>query len=102
MTLTELQKEEIELKSKLSENKKQQNNLIRTEFIEKWGGANIGDTVEFLDGKEVVQGVISKIDVGYFCYYFVFLFKNNGTTGKRERCIYRPETMIIKKKADKQ
>ena len=89
MTLEELEQEEKELNMLLKENIKKQEK-IHTDIFIKANGVNVGDTVTFLDGRELKKGVISKIEVMHkpFLYYWVRLFSLNNKLGKREIRIY--------------
>lgn len=93
MSLDELKEDEARIRKELAENIRQQNLLKEILLIEKYG-INVGDTVQYQDGKKVVKGVISKVKTSYsLAYYFVGLFNSNGQVGKRETQILNPKKL---------
>lgn len=89
MNLEQLKQEEEILLNLLSENRSNQKELNRIEYVKQWG-VDIGDTVEWLDGKITRTGVISKIEYSGVKpnYYWALLFNSNGKVGKREMRIW--------------
>ena len=89
MNLEQLKQEEENLLNLLSENRSKQKELNRIEYVKKWG-VDIGDTVEWLDGKTIRTGVISKIEYSGVNpnYYWASLFNSDGKVGKREMRIW--------------
>ena len=85
MNLDQLKQEEEKLLNLISENRSKQKELNRIEFVKKWG-IDIGDTVEWVDGKTIRTGVISKIEYSGVnpYYYWALLFNSDGKLGKRE------------------
>jgi len=84
MNIEQLKQEENKLLNLLSENRSRQKELSIKSFIEKHG-VDIGDVVEWKDGKNVIKGVVSEIECGQVKanYYKALLFNTDGKVGKR-------------------
>jgi hypothetical protein len=89
MNLEQLKQQEKELQELLSENRNKQRELNQLAFIEKHG-INIGDTVEWMDGKTPRKGVVIRINFSGVnpSHYTATLFNSNGKVGKRESNIW--------------
>lgn len=96
MTLQELKQEQAKLKELLSDNAKKQNAIIAKDFSEKWG-YNVGDTIEWIDGRKSYIGVIIRIEVAYsYAHYVANVFTKSGEVGKREARIWANSLETIK------
>lgn len=97
MTLEQLQLEEQKLRQLLYENREKQKELNQRAFVEK-NGIDIGDTVEWVEGKTLKTGVIHRIEFSGVNpnYYIAHLFKSNGELGKRETRIWMWDLRDIK------
>ena len=84
MNIDELKKQESELMQMLDANRASQRLLNTVEFIKKHG-FNIGDRVEWMDGKIKRVGVISGVEfMGQTVYYYnALLVNSDGNVGKR-------------------
>lgn len=102
MSLEELVQQEKEIKELLARNQERQKLLNRIAFVEKYG-VDIGDTVEWIDGKTPKKGVISKIEYSGVnpSHYIATLFNSGGKLGKRETRIwyYSLESLKLIEKA---
>lgn len=89
MNLEQLKQQEKELTNLLSENRSKQRELSKIAFIQKHG-FDVGDAVEWMDGKTPRKGVISEIEFSGTtpnCYK-AKLFNSDGKIGKREMRIW--------------
>jgi hypothetical protein len=85
MTIEQLEKEEKELSKLLNANREKQRELNKNIFISKLG-IDVGDTVEWMDGSTLRNGMISEIEFSGVkpTYYKAVLFNSNGKIGKRD------------------
>ena len=97
MNLEQLKQQEKELTELLSENRSKQRELNRITFIQK-NGFDIGDIVEWMDGKNQKKGIISEIECSGTIpnYYKAQLFNSDGKVGKREAIIWSYSLNSIK------
>lgn len=97
MNIQELIKEEQDLRNRLLKNIENQKELNLFDFVKKHG-VNIGDTIEFHNGRMKVKAVISSIEFsGCFpSYYRANLFNTNGTISKKDTRIWNSEVASIK------
>lgn len=100
MNIKELKEEEESLVNLLTANRDKQRKINIAAFVAKYG-ANIGDTVEYTQGK-TLRGVVSNIKcIGVTAnYYLVKLLNSNGKMGKIEKTIWYsslPSLKIINK-----
>lgn len=86
MELKELEQEEKRLMELLDANRKSQRVIHTQIFLSKYG-INIGDTVEFEDGREKVVGVLDRLEYSGVLvnYPMIRLFNSDGKLGKREK-----------------
>jgi hypothetical protein len=93
-SLPELQQEEKNLLALLSANRLKQKEINTEAFCKKLG-VNIGDTIQFQDGRQTLMGVFTKID--YYQYtpnrIIATLFNSDGKLGKRERIVWNAESV---------
>lgn len=103
MTIEQLKEEETELTDRLSENRNKQRELYKIDFVEKYG-ADVGDTIEWMDGKTLKRGVVHNIKFSGVkpSLYEAFLFNADGAVGKRSNRIwfYSLETIKVIEKAN--
>lgn len=92
MTLQQLQQQEQELERLISENRAKQREITKQAFVEKYG-ADVGDTIEWMDWGETKQGVLFSIRENA-CK--VKLLKKSGEVGVREAMIWPIEFQSIK------
>lgn len=98
MNLQELEKQESELTNALYENLCRQREINASAFMEKYG-IQIGDTISFMDGKEVVKGEFHKLEYygAKVNYPYVLMINSDGKVGKRERRCWWSNLGTIKK-----
>ena len=96
-TLEELKQQEKELTNLLVENRGRQRELNRIAFVQEYN-ADIGDTIEWLDGRTRRKGVIVEIEFsGVTPYYYrVQLFNADGNLGKRITRVWSPSSSQMK------
>ena len=84
MDLKELKQQEQQLLDLLSQNRSKQKKINELIFIEKHG-INIGDAVEWIDGRTKRKGIITGIDfTGTTPYYYMAtLLNSDNKLGKR-------------------
>jgi hypothetical protein len=89
MNIEQLKQEENKLVDLLIENRNKQRELNKIAFIEKHG-VNIGDTIEWMDGKTPRKGVVTEIKFSGVDanYYKALLFNADGKIGKKESRIW--------------
>ena len=97
MNLEQLKQQEKELTDLLIENRVKQRELNTIAFIQK-NGFDVGDIVEWIDGKNQKKGIISEIEcTGTIPYYYkAQLFNSDGKVGKRESRIWSYSLNSIK------
>ena len=85
MNLEQLKQQEKELTDLLIENRVKQRELNTIAFIQK-NGFDVGDIVEWMDGKNQKKGIISEIECSGTMpnHYKAKLFNSDGNVGKRE------------------
>ena len=97
MTTEELIHEEKVLLENLSKNRAEQRAINKAEYLKKHS-VNIGDTVDWMDGKPM-KVVITRVEysgVNPSCL-FATLFKSDGTLGIRETRIWWHSINSLKK-----
>ena len=93
--LKELKKEELELLSRLKENKVQQQKIHQDIFIEKYG-YKVGELVDFEERGKYLWGKISGISFEFGIEnpkYKALIAKKNGQLGMQERVIFNTKTI---------
>lgn len=97
MTKEQLIAEEKELLKQLVANRDAQREMNALEFINK-NGVNIGDTIEWMDGRNPLKGVVSKIEYSEVRpdHYMAYLLNSDGLIGKREKRIWHFDIKTIK------
>jgi hypothetical protein len=97
MNIEQLKQEENKLVDLLTENRNKQRELNKIAFIEKYG-VNIGDTIEWMDGRTPRKGVVTEIEFSGVDanYYKALLFNADGKIGKRESRIWYSSFNSIK------
>jgi len=97
-TLDELKEEEKIILKSLLDNRESQKLLLTEEFSKKHG-INIGDNVEWMDGRKLKRGVVSKIEYSGHKpnYFWAALFNADGKVGAREMRIWNFQFDSIKK-----
>lgn len=85
MELEKLKQEEKEITELLSENLDKQRELNKIAFTQKHG-VDVGDTVEWIDGKTPHKGIIAEIEFNRVTpkHFIAKLFNSDGKIGKRE------------------
>lgn len=102
MTLEELKTENTRLHELIKENVKAQQAITRVPFVQKWG-ADVGDTIEFIERNRTYKGVVKEIRYDYSHNpqaYCVALFNKSGLVGDRVKVIYSwtfPSVKVISK-----
>ena len=89
MEIDKLRQEEQDLLTLLSKNRQRQKELNKVDFVKKYG-FDIGDPVEWMDGRTKREGVISRIEFSGVMpsYYHVNLYNSDWKVGKREMRIW--------------
>lgn len=102
-TLETLAQEELRLGNLLREIRHKQKILHTAEFVEKNGGIDIGDKIEWMEGSLKYTGIVSKFDFSGVkpIYYFAKRFNKSGILGSREQRIwsYNMASVILIEKA---
>ncbi len=94
MKITELEKEERELRIRLDANVKQQKELRKEQFLASLE-VKLLDKVQFIDGMKYKKGVFTRVDCTYSTpYCMVTLFNSNGKLGKRVMRVYNLKTLV--------
>lgn len=102
MTLEELKAENTRLHELLKANVKAQQDITRVPFVQKWG-ADVGDTIEFIDLNRTYKGVVTELRYDYSHKpqaYCVSLLNKSGLPGDRVKVLYSwtlPTIKVISK-----
>lgn len=94
-SLHDLKKEEIELLSRLKENKAKQQKIHQEIFVEKYG-YKVGELVDFEERGKLLWGRISGISFDFGIEnpkYKARVAKKNGQIGMQDRVIFNTKTI---------
>ncbi len=89
MRLEELKKQEAELLRELDANRAEQRKINTSQWCKDYG-VNIGDAVEFVDGKNTISGQLSRFEYSGTTVKSAMVseFNKSGEVGKREKRLW--------------